>query len=96
MKASHPALMLVKCIALFLELQMVLIWVPYMPPFMLPMMSNLWVGFLVIYIDKMVDVIWVHLVVLLMEYLRDQHLEYHLDILMVKHWDLIKSIYLAS
>ena len=50
---------------------------------------------LLIHLDKMMDVSWVLHMVLFMDYLRDQHLEYHLYLLMVKHLYLMKESFLA-
>ena len=64
-------------------------WVPQMYPLIVPMLKNLWVHCLVFQLDKILELRWVLLMVLLMviqmEFLRDKHWQYHLDLLMVKH-----------
>ena len=80
-----------------LGLMMDLSWVPQNAPLMVPMMANVWVHCLVFQLDKMLQLIWVILMVLLMVIhmacLRDKHLQYHLDLLMVQHLAWMKASY---
>ena len=59
-------MILVRCLALHLELLMELSWFLLMAPLMVPMMENLWVYCVVIHLDNMMDVSWALHMVLFM------------------------------
>ena len=72
-------------------------WVPHIAPLFVPIMANPWDHCLVFQLDKMLELRWVLLMVLLvviqMILLRDNHCQYHLDLLMVKHLAGMKASY---